>query len=271
MSLQHSTFVFSILKRRVASQSHVTARRMQCVRYNSSINNKIASNNSTTTTRTVGKDKADTPTTTSTSNATASVTAASLNNTNDTEEKSEKIKPATIEKLPFVPVINIPKTEFAYHSFFSLHRPFFGLADDSDRPFFSNRTIEEEAQDKFDDALADCMKDLQPFVPPEDMKYKASSEQMKMNHNDKFDFGEDIDDAIHDEDLLFYSEFNRKSSLPIHHMPDSSEVIDFLSDVESKMKLEEEEAAEIEQRLQTINKAKKAKRRYQPLKSNKRP
>jgi hypothetical protein len=39
-------------------------------------------------------------------------------------------------KIPFMPVINIPETEFAHNAFFSLHRPLLGLSDEDEKPFF---------------------------------------------------------------------------------------------------------------------------------------
>lgn len=58
---------------------------------------------------------------------------------------ADKVKSA---KIPFMPVINIPETEFAHHSFFSLHRPLLGLSEDDEKPFFNSRSTEEQDQEK---------------------------------------------------------------------------------------------------------------------------
>lgn len=97
------------------------------VRFNSSVNNKLQLNNATTpTTTTVEKEK----------------TPSKPNEPFELENKPE---------ISFVPVINIPKTEFAHHSFFSLYRPLLGLSDENETPFFSNKlpkTEEEVEQEK---------------------------------------------------------------------------------------------------------------------------
>jgi hypothetical protein len=78
-------------------------------------------------------------------------------NGSNTGEDEEKLKndpqepfvgkqpPSTSElNLSFMPVINIPQTEFAHNAFFSLHRPLLGLADEDEKPFFSNKPTEDE-------------------------------------------------------------------------------------------------------------------------------
>lgn len=100
------------------------------VRFNSSVNNKLQLNNATTPT-TVEKEK----------------TLSKPNEPKPTEPFGLENKP----EISFVPVINIPKTEFAHHSFFSLYRPLLGLSDENETPFFSNKlpkTEEEVEQEK---------------------------------------------------------------------------------------------------------------------------
>lgn len=79
------------------------------VRFNSSVNNKLQLNNVTTP---IEKEK-------STSN----------------EKKPE---------ISFVPVISMPRTEFAHHSFFSLYRPLLGISAENETPFFSAKQKPEE-------------------------------------------------------------------------------------------------------------------------------
>lgn len=97
------------------------------VRHNSSsVGNKVQLNNNTTT-ATVDKDKLNTAATTTPPN-------------NDSFEIEKKVK------IPFMPVINIPETEFAHHSFFSLYRPLLGLSDKDETPFFSQKQQKSEEE-----------------------------------------------------------------------------------------------------------------------------
>ncbi|KAI8344770.1 hypothetical protein BC941DRAFT_409575 [Chlamydoabsidia padenii] len=67
-------------------------------------------------------------------------------NKKDTQQEPFVSKqPSTIESnFSFMPVINIPQTEFAHNAFFSLHRPLLGLADEEEKPFFSKHAPEDD-------------------------------------------------------------------------------------------------------------------------------
>lgn len=78
--------------------------------------------------------------------------AAAKPSTNNSGEQQQPFQLAADKakstKIPFMPVINIPETEFAHHSFFSLHRPLLGLSDDDEKPFFNSKSTEEQDQEK---------------------------------------------------------------------------------------------------------------------------
>jgi hypothetical protein len=77
-----------------------------------------------------------------TATSTSATSASDSKKVNIAKEKEEK-------KLSFMPVINIPETEFAHHTFFSLDRPLLGLSDEEEKPFFSNKAeISEEEKCK---------------------------------------------------------------------------------------------------------------------------
>lgn len=59
----------------------------------------------------------------------------------------------------FMPVINIPQTEFAHNAFFSLHRPLLGLADEEEKPFFSKHPPAEDDDGKEDNDILVCNTD----------------------------------------------------------------------------------------------------------------
>jgi hypothetical protein len=98
------------------------------VRYNSSssVNNKLELDTATSTTSTT-----------------------STSDSKKASSSSVKLQEQEEKKLSFMPVINIPETEFAHHTFFSLDRPLLGLSDEEEKPFFSNKTeISEEEKRK---------------------------------------------------------------------------------------------------------------------------
>lgn len=107
----------------------LTTKKPSFVRFNSSsVGNKVQLNNSTTTT-------------------TATATTASV----DKEVVNTKPTDSESKKIAFVPVINIPETEFAHNAFFSLYRPLLGLSDENETPFFAQKTLqsqEEKDQEK---------------------------------------------------------------------------------------------------------------------------
>ncbi|GAN10698.1 hypothetical protein MAM1_0388d10243 [Mucor ambiguus] len=168
-------------------------------------------------------------------------------------------------KIPFMPVINIPETEFAHHSFFSLHRPLLGLSDDDEKPFFNSKSIEEQDQEKLDDVLASYMMNLQPFVEPaapgaeliDQQTSQAQSVQVEVEDQQQLERGvsfkiieneEFIDDFMSNDFLAEQAEQHQQeegimepmhsSSLPMYHMPASGDVLDYLTSIESNMKME---------------------------------
>lgn len=73
------------------------------------------------------------------------------NNKNDIKENNKQEEKTTtkkeiVQKVQFMPVINIPENELAYNAFFSLHRPLLGLSSKPKRSFFSSKSIEEEQE-----------------------------------------------------------------------------------------------------------------------------
>lgn len=76
-------------------------------------------------------------------------TSTSTTATSDSKTTAPSVKRQEEKKLAFMPVINIPETEFAHHTFFSLDRPLLGLSDEEEKPFFSNKAeISEEEKRK---------------------------------------------------------------------------------------------------------------------------
>lgn len=72
-------------------------------------------------------------------------------NTATATKKDKDDKPKNdFKKIPFMPVINIPETEFAHNAFFSLYRPLLGLSDKDEKPFFSNKSglTQEELEEQ---------------------------------------------------------------------------------------------------------------------------
>ncbi|KAL9545488.1 hypothetical protein MBANPS3_007130 [Mucor bainieri] len=199
--------------------------------------------------------------------------AAAKPSTNNSGEQQQQQQPfqlaadkAKSTKIPFMPVINIPETEFAHHSFFSLHRPLLGLSDDDEKPFFNSKSIEEQDQEKLDDVLASYMMNLQPFVEPaapgaelvDQQTTEAQSVQVKVEDERQLERGvsfkiieseEFIDDFMSNDFLAEHADQQQQqeegimepmhsSSLPMYHMPASGDVLDYLTSVESNMKTE---------------------------------
>lgn len=108
-----------------------TTKKTSFVRFNSSsVGNKVQLNNPTTTT--------------------ATATTATVDKEAATTKPNEPLDMEN-KKIAFVPVINIPETEFAHNAFFSLYRPLLGLSDENETPFFSQKTLktqEEKDQEK---------------------------------------------------------------------------------------------------------------------------
>ncbi|KAF1805672.1 hypothetical protein FB192DRAFT_1276178 [Mucor lusitanicus] len=171
--------------------------------------------------------------------------AAAKPSTNNSGEQQQPFQLAADKakstKIPFMPVINIPETEFAHHSFFSLHRPLLGLSDDDEKPFFNSKSTEEQDQEKLDDVLASYMMNLQPFVEPaapgaeliDQQTSQTQSVQVKVEDEQQLERGVSFK-IIESEEYL--DDFI--SSLPMYHMPASGDVLDYLTSVESNMKME---------------------------------
>ncbi|KAI8350125.1 hypothetical protein BD560DRAFT_409868 [Blakeslea trispora] len=141
-----------------------------------------------------------------------------------TTDKEKKDNPT--ERIHFMPVINIPETELAHHAFFSLHRPLLGLSDTDERPFFSGKSTEEYNQEKLDMELNDYLLDRQPFDTPLPPGQKAESRR---------EITIELEQDIALDDVF---EEIRHDQIPVFHMPESNDILDFLSTVESKLKKE---------------------------------
>ncbi|ORZ13248.1 hypothetical protein BCR42DRAFT_453266 [Absidia repens] len=160
-------------------------------------------------------------------------------NTSEDEEKMNndsqepfvgKQPPSTSEpNLSFMPVINIPQTEFAHNAFFSLHRPLLGLADDDEKPFFSNKPIEE---DDVDDELANYMMNLRHFEAPGS---PGTVEQEKQEKQDKGDKDYTMVTFSTGDSMLSEEEFYVEQSLPMYHFPESDEIVDYLSSMQEQL------------------------------------
>lgn len=253
------------------------------VRFNSSsvgkLNNSPSSSNTSSTTAT-------TTSTTTASSTTGDNNNNQLNNSNENVDLENNPN----LRIPFMPVINIPETEFAHHSFFSLHRPLLGLSDEDETPFFSQKQAksqEEREQEKskyytlqrkidvsslctnptisiflsflVDTMLAVYMNGCVPFVEPHQLS--SQGEEWKDEFSEAFDNAEkesektqvsikvseeyqDYQDLFGDDELIDqiekpvenYNYDNRP--LPMFHMPESGDVLDYLTSIESNMKQE---------------------------------
>ncbi|CEI87195.1 hypothetical protein RMCBS344292_01613 [Rhizopus microsporus] len=176
-----------------------------------------------------------------------SSTNSSDNNNNNNNNNSKK-KP-----LSFVPVINIPEKELAHNAFFALHRPLLGLSNENTKPFFSSRPLEEEQQAELDELLAQYMSTLEPFVEPlppgssnniiTHQPSQPSSQLTEVSIQTDLEYMDDLDleftQPLQTEDIA------PTSQLPIFRMPESSDILDFLTTVESKL---HREGAKIEQK-----------------------
>lgn len=240
---------------------HLTSRKglsqplTNAVRFNSSsvgkLNNSPSSSNTSSTTAT-------TTSTTTASSTTGDNNNNQLNNSNENVDLENNPN----LRIPFMPVINIPETEFAHHSFFSLHRPLLGLSDEDETPFFSQKQAksqEEREQEKMDTMLAVYMNGCVPFVEPHQLS--SQGEEWKDEFSEAFDNAEkesektqvsikvseeyqDYQDLFGDDELIDqiekpvenYNYDNRP--LPMFHMPESGDVLDYLTSIESNMKQE---------------------------------
>ncbi|KAI9483308.1 MAG: hypothetical protein EXX96DRAFT_616297 [Benjaminiella poitrasii] len=170
-------------------------------------------------------------------NNTTAATSANSNGTTANNDKTSTVddnKKQSLQlksKIHFMPVINIPETEFAYNRFFSLHRPLLGLSDEEEKPFFSNHSSsaqspEERDQERLDKTVADHMINLQHFVEP------SSQETEPEVKSDGIEFS--ITEET--EEILLNEEDGQ--TLPVFHMPESGDVLDYLTAIENRMKKE---------------------------------
>ncbi|KAF7731431.1 hypothetical protein EC973_000239 [Apophysomyces ossiformis] len=126
------------------------------------------------------------------------------NNDNNSNKKDKYLR-----KPSFMPVINIPETEFAHNAFFSLHRPLLGLQTDHERPFFSN--ADEQVDD--DLMLADENVLLEYITEPDG--FTAPMQQR-------------IIEPIQHE--------HHQQHPPVYYMPKENQLIDYLTAIEEKMR-----------------------------------
>ncbi|KAI9024951.1 hypothetical protein CLU79DRAFT_834083 [Phycomyces nitens] len=125
------------------------------------------------------------------------------------KDKKELIK----DRIPFMPVINIPETDFAHNAFFSLHRPLLGLSSDDERPFFQTLTPQEVEEDAF----TQYMMDLRPFEPPSEHAAREREPMVEILETS-------MSEPLH----IDYS-------LPMFNMPESDEVVNYLTQVQKIM------------------------------------
>ncbi|CAO3648232.1 unnamed protein product [Cunninghamella echinulata] len=123
-----------------------------------------------------------------------------------------------------MPVINIPQTEFAHNAFFSLHRPLLGLSSEDEKPFFSNQHIEEEG----DEQLANYMANVKPFEAPQPPGMTDEVEDKKNDSSYSISFS--TGDAMLPEEEIYLEQ-----TLPMYYMPESDEIVDYLSTIQEKL------------------------------------
>ncbi|KAI9274216.1 hypothetical protein BY458DRAFT_489278 [Sporodiniella umbellata] len=109
---------------------------------------------------------------------------------------------------------SIPQHDLAHNTFFSLHRPLLGLSNE--RPFFSSLSLEEEKNEEVNIKLSQHMAKLEHFVAP-----------------GKECGGQPNTAKIQAQEIMH-------STLPVFRMPESADVLDFLSAIETKMNMEDE-------------------------------
>ncbi|KAI8874803.1 hypothetical protein K501DRAFT_328586 [Backusella circina FSU 941] len=168
---------------------------------------------------------------------TTTTTTTTANNDNEQQQQQQQ--------LSFMPVINIPETELAHNAFFSLHRPLLGLSDKHERSFFSNR---QELDESPDDQLANYMMSVQAYVPP------------SVPGQDQQDDNVIVEAALDEDDTLVSIEFTTEqeqeeiyqSNLPVFHMPESADIVDYLTSIQTKLKASDQKLANEEQRLKKM-------------------
>jgi hypothetical protein len=89
-----------------------------------------------------------------------------------------------------------------------------------------------------DDMLANYMMHLQPFVPPGSSSLSTSNSS---NHNEDatyFNITTEEEDQDIQDMMMHMENMNRQPELPMFHMPESQDVLDYLTTIESNMKVE---------------------------------
>ncbi|KAI8140275.1 hypothetical protein BJV82DRAFT_581257 [Fennellomyces sp. T-0311] len=184
----------------------------------------------------------------------------------------------------------MPEAEFAHNAFFSLHRPLLGLSSDEERPFFSTATRHhtpndiqkmlgidqsaEDTEDMNDEAVTQYMMQLRPFEPP----LSPSNEQVEDQETVvtlSFEDGHSAYDEI--------EAIHMDQSMPMYYMPESHEVVDYLTAMQEKLQYEEEReengrrrgsnrplvhaatAAEARRRTMSIQQYRQRTRRQRPI------
>ncbi|KAI8065283.1 hypothetical protein BC940DRAFT_334944 [Gongronella butleri] len=147
-----------------------------------------------------------------------------------------------VTPIAFMPVINIPQTEFLYNAFFSLNRPLLGLQDDSEKPFFASATHTED--DDPDEDLNTYLSALQHFEPPltpEEQRQQEAVETAKQQDGHDDVFGS-ISGTSTTATVSMQEEFYMEQTLPMYYMPDSDEIVDYLTTVQQKILLQQDRA-----------------------------
>ncbi|KAI9484366.1 hypothetical protein BDB00DRAFT_878943 [Zychaea mexicana] len=192
----------------------------------------------------------------------SSSSSSSSNSNNDNNGQSvpsqQQTKATAQERLSFMPVVNMPEAEFAHNAFFSLHRPLLGLSSDEERPFFTATStarhrgpnqiqkmlgIEqpkdgdaEAALNAEDEAVTHYMMNLRPFEPPRLPQDTTGSEAIGQQNEDEE--GETVVTLSFEDGHSAYDDIeaiHMDQSMPIFHMPDSDEVVDYLTAMQDKL------------------------------------
>ncbi|ORY96564.1 hypothetical protein BCR43DRAFT_491913, partial [Syncephalastrum racemosum] len=213
-----------------------------------------------------------------TAGTTGASTRTTDTDTGDNQLHAAHQKAKQVNRAPasFMPVVNIPQGEFAHNAFFSLHRPLLGLSAEDERPFFSERPSVQEpnkiqrllgldmdhATDAEDteEAVANYMMQTRPFEAPRAPAAgheNKSTDYLNEDHEEEHHFSqEDIDNEMFDnleqtmEQMMMgarindygeIEEINIEQALPVHHMPQSDQVMDYLTAIQNKINSQQEQ------------------------------
>ncbi|KAI9316243.1 hypothetical protein BX666DRAFT_219487 [Dichotomocladium elegans] len=166
----------------------------------------------------------------SNNNSSSSSSSSNSNNNRKSEEPDSELPPADTpnvqrqhplpaQPLTFMPVVNMPESEFAHNAFFSLHRPLLGLSSSDERPFFSTRNHPQMTHNE-------TIRDILGIPHPHDI--------------DNTGLDNDMDELLPSsaDDLevrLDAGAMHLDPSLPMYYMPESDQVVDYLTAMQDKL------------------------------------